>query len=212
MSAFLLFFLLVVPAVLLVHEIGHLMVARWCGVRVLRLSIGLGPELLGFTDWNGTRWALAVFPFGGSLELSDDRNSNIGPAAHTFSNKSLSQRAGIFAAGPLLSLLFAVAIYGLSFVALGEVTLPGTEIGQGEITLLGLMSGFSLSVGLFSLLPIPPLDGGWLALFGIEALTGKPIPESLQKTICAAGISMIFFATMILVLFLAGAAIKLGIL
>jgi membrane-associated protease RseP (regulator of RpoE activity) len=62
---------------------------------VLRLSIGLGPEALGFTDRNGTRWTLAIVPFGGSLERNDDRNYTTVTAAQVLLNKSLNQRAAI---------------------------------------------------------------------------------------------------------------------
>ncbi len=54
------------PIILLVHEIGHLAAARWCGVRVLNISVGFGPELIGMTDWLSTRWTLAALPLGPS--------------------------------------------------------------------------------------------------------------------------------------------------
>jgi membrane-associated protease RseP (regulator of RpoE activity) len=194
------FILLSIPAVLFVHEIGHLIAARWYGVRVLRLSIGLGPEVLGFTDRMGTRWTLAILPFGGSLEMNDDRNSTTVTAAQVLSNKSLNQRAAIYAAGPLLNLLFAGGIYGCSLAIFGEGALLATVSEKPAVVLMSLLSGFSVFVALFSLIPIPPLDGGWLALFGIEALTRKPISEHIQKKLCTGGMAIIVFATMISIL------------
>ena len=68
------------------------MAARWCGVRVLRLSVGLGPEILGYTDQNGTRWTLAALPLGGSLEMIDERDSSA-KSVDTFSQKKPSVNA-----------------------------------------------------------------------------------------------------------------------
>lgn len=144
------FILLSIPAVLFVHEIGHLIAARWYGVRVLRLSIGLGPEVLGFTDRIGTRWTLAILPFGGSLEMNDDRNSTTVTAAQVLSNKSLNQRAAIYAAGPLLNLLFAGGIYGCSLAIFGEGALLATVSEKPAVALMSLLSGFSVFVALFS--------------------------------------------------------------
>ena len=48
-----------------IHELGHFLVARCCGVKVVSFSIGIGPELFGVTDQNGTRWRLAAFPIAG---------------------------------------------------------------------------------------------------------------------------------------------------
>ena len=182
-----------VLAVLLTHELGHLIAARWYGVQVLRFSIGLGPEALGFTDRTGTRWTLAILPFGASLQMNDDRNSI--SSLQVFSNKSLNQRAVIYVAGPLFNLLFAGGIYVCSFAIFGEGALLVSE--KPAVIFMSLLSGFSVLVALFSLIPIPPLDGGWLVLFGIEVFTRRPIPERIQKTICTVGTAMIVVATMI---------------
>ena len=57
------------------HELGHFLVARWCGVRVLVFSVGFGPELLGFTDRHGTRWKIAAIPLGGYVKFFGDENA-----------------------------------------------------------------------------------------------------------------------------------------
>src|SRR5437764_8022551 len=66
-------FLFVLTIVVFFHELGHFLVARWCGVRVLTFSIGFGPQLLGFNDRHGTRWKLSAIPLGGYVKL--DRKS-----------------------------------------------------------------------------------------------------------------------------------------
>ena len=62
-------FLFVLSIVVFFHELGHFLVARWCGVRVLTFSIGFGPELVGFNDRHGTRWKISAIPLGGYVQI-----------------------------------------------------------------------------------------------------------------------------------------------
>lgn len=177
--------------VLLVHEIGHLIAARWCGVRVLRISAGLGPEVLGFTDRLGTRWTLAALPLGASLKMCDDATS---ATADTLSSKSLAQRAAIYVAGPVFSLLLAMVILGSSLALFGEVAMPEAYSEKPEALIASLLGGFSILVASFQLIPILPLDGGWLVMFGIEAVTGRPIAKHIQKRFYVAGLLIVVAA------------------
>src|SRR5580698_6078697 len=68
-------FLFVLSLVVFVHELGHFLVARWCGVRVLVFSIGFGPELMGFNDRYGTRWKISAVPLGGFVKFFGDENA-----------------------------------------------------------------------------------------------------------------------------------------
>src|SRR5438128_11598709 len=68
-------FLFVLSIVVFFHELGHFLVARWCGVRVLVFSIGFGPELVGFNDRYGTRWKIAAIPLGGYVKFFGDENA-----------------------------------------------------------------------------------------------------------------------------------------
>ena len=67
-------FLLVLTLVVFIHELGHFLVARWCGVAVKAFSIGFGPEIYGFYDKHGTRWRFAWIPLGGYVKFIDDDN------------------------------------------------------------------------------------------------------------------------------------------
>ena len=67
-------FLLVLTLVVFVHELGHFLIARWCGVTVKAFSIGFGPEIYGFYDKHGTRWRFAWIPLGGYVKFIDDEN------------------------------------------------------------------------------------------------------------------------------------------
>ena len=68
-------FLVVLTVVVFVHEMGHFLVGRWCGVGVTAFSIGFGPEIAGFTDRHGTRWKLSAIPLGGYVKFVGDVNA-----------------------------------------------------------------------------------------------------------------------------------------
>ena len=74
-------FLVVLTIVVFVHEFGHFIVARWCGVTVKTFSIGFGKEIFGFTDRKGTRWRFAWIPLGGYVKFVDDENAASQPSA-----------------------------------------------------------------------------------------------------------------------------------
>lgn len=118
----------------IIHEFGHYIVGRACGVRVETFSIGFGPELLAWHDKSGTRWRLALFPLGGYVRFFGDANAASAPddvsgltAAEksvAFPCKPLWQRALIVAAGPFINLLLAAFIFAGFIFAYGEVHHP----------------------------------------------------------------------------------------
>lgn len=119
----LLAFIAVIGPLVFVHEMGHYLVARWCGVKADIFSIGFGPELAAWTDKRGTRWRIAALPLGGYVKFAGDMNAAsqadpewlmLPPAerAHSFPAKPVWQRAAIVAAGPLINLIFAVVLLG----------------------------------------------------------------------------------------------------
>ena len=67
-------FLAILTLVVFVHEMGHYLVGRWCGIGVKAFSVGFGPELIGFTDKHGTRWKLSAIPLGGYVKFAGDEN------------------------------------------------------------------------------------------------------------------------------------------
>ena len=68
-------FLLVLTIVVFFHELGHFLIARACGIRVLVFSVGFGPELIGRNDRHGTRWKISAIPLGGYVKFSTRRRS-----------------------------------------------------------------------------------------------------------------------------------------
>lgn len=133
-------FLFVLTIVVFFHELGHFLVARWCGVAVKVFSVGFGPELLGFTDRQGTRWRLSAIPLGGYVKFLGDENAASAPdraaveamsaeeRGRSFAAKSVGQRAAIVAAGPLANFILAVVIFTAIFSVYGrEMVTPRVD-------------------------------------------------------------------------------------
>lgn len=129
--AFALPFLIVLTVVVFIHELGHFLVARWCGVEVKTFSIGFGREIAGFNDSKGTRWRLAWIPLGGYVKFMDDENAASAPSREalekmtpaerqgSFHGKPVWQRAAIVAAGPIANFLLAILIFAIWFGVFG---------------------------------------------------------------------------------------------
>jgi regulator of sigma E protease len=133
-------FLFVLIIVVFIHELGHFLVARWCGVKVKAFSIGFGKEIFGFYDRYGTRWRFAWVPLGGYVKFLDDENSASVPSREAlarmtpaeregaFQTKPLAARAAIVAAGPIANFLLAIAIFTVSYTVMGmHVTAPRVD-------------------------------------------------------------------------------------
>jgi len=119
-------FALALGVLILVHELGHYLVARRCGVMVLRFSIGFGRPLLK-VKWGETEWALAVFPLGGYVKmLGEGSDDEVGEheSHRAFNRQSVGRRFAIVAAGPLANLLLAVALYWGLYVGSNDELRP----------------------------------------------------------------------------------------
>src|SRR3981189_2564760 len=110
-------FLFVLTIVVFFHELGHFLVARWAGVKVLTFSLGFGPELAGFNDRHGTRWKISAIPLGGYVKFFGDDSEASSPSSETLARMSDEDRprsscaskvarpAAIVAAGPIANFL-----------------------------------------------------------------------------------------------------------
>lgn len=340
-------FLFVLTVVVFVHEMGHYLVGRWCGIGVKAFSIGFGPELLGFNDRHGTRWKLSAVPLGGYVKFTGDMNATSTPDASeietlseeerkvAFHTQPVWKRALTVFAGPLFNFLLTIAVFSVLFGTYGrpiiqpvvaevvadsaaeqagfkpgdrfvsvdgnrvesfadvqryvsgrtddqldfvmlrdgkELTLTATprlteqkdalgntirvgvigvatnqEVGQGRVEqygpleavgqavietgsiisrtgqflkrfafgredkcqlggpikiakmsgqaaqlgflwLVNLVALLSVGIGFLNLLPIPPLDGGHLVFYGIEAVTRRPVPERAMEAVYRIGL------------------------
>ncbi|HCB1680085.1 TPA: sigma E protease regulator RseP [Citrobacter braakii] len=125
-------FIVALGVLITVHEFGHFWVARRCGVRVERFSIGFGKALWRRTDKSGTEYVIALIPLGGYVKMLDERAEPVAPELrhYAFNNKTVGQRAAIIAAGPIANFLFAIFAYWLVFI----IGVPGVRPVVGEIT------------------------------------------------------------------------------
>lgn len=117
------FWLLVTLGVLVTfHEFGHYWVARRCGVKVLRFSVGFGRAIWKRTGRDGTEYQVAMIPLGGYVKMLDAREGEVDPSlrAQEFTGKSVWKRIAIVIAGPGFNVLFTIAALWLMFM-LGKV-------------------------------------------------------------------------------------------
>jgi regulator of sigma E protease len=142
MSDFLgsLWWLIVALGVLITfHEFGHYWVARRCGVKVLRFSVGFGKALWMRRDKRGTEWVIAAIPLGGYVKMLDEREGEVDPAEldHAFNRKTVWQRIAIVAAGPFANLILCIFFFWAMFVigrpdyapVIGHVSAAAAESG-----------------------------------------------------------------------------------
>jgi regulator of sigma E protease len=146
-------FLIVIAVVVVIHELGHFWVARWCGVKVTQFSIGFGKgeigfgrELLHFHDKHGTRWSLQSVPLGGFVKFADDQNAASKPdpkaaeglspeeRAQLFQFKPLWQKASVIAAGPIANFILSLGLFSSIFYFSGERVLPPKVAGFTDVS------------------------------------------------------------------------------
>lgn len=129
-------FLFVLTVVVFVHEMGHYLVGRWCGIGVRAFSIGFGPELIGFNDRRGTRWKLCAIPLGGYVKFVGDMNVTSSQPGEegieklsdserkvAFHTQPVWKRAATVFAGPLFNFLLTIAVFAVLFMTFGRSVL-----------------------------------------------------------------------------------------
>jgi regulator of sigma E protease len=125
-------FLFVLTVVVFVHEMGHYLVGRWCGIGVKAFSIGFGPEIAGFNDRRGTRWKLCLIPLGGYVKFVGDMSATSTPVPEgmealtseerkvAFHTQALWKRAATVFAGPFFNFLLTIAVFTVLFATYGR--------------------------------------------------------------------------------------------
>jgi len=154
----LLAFAVAIGVLVVVHEYGHYSVARLCGVKVLRFSIGFGRPLVQWVSpKTGTEWTIAALPLGGYVKMLDERETGTAaiPAAdlpHAFNRQSVWRRFAIVAAGPIANFLLAIVLFALVFatgvtepaavIAAPAPNTPAAQAGfEGGETVVGVRAG-----------------------------------------------------------------------
>src|SRR5258707_14391096 len=148
-------FLFVLTIVVFFHELGHFLVARWAGVKVLTFSLGFGPDLFGFNDRHGTRWKVSAIPLGGYVKFFGDDSEASTPSsdmlaamteeerAGSFHHKKVGPRAAIVAAGPIANFILAIVIFTCLFTFFGK---PSTtaRVDKVEVGSAAEKAGFQV--------------------------------------------------------------------
>lgn len=179
-------FAVVIGVLVVFHELGHYLVARWCGVKVLRFSVGMGKVI-----WSRrfgpdqTEWALSAVPLGGYVKMLDARDDEAGPirpedAAREFTRQSVWKRIAIVAAGPLANFLLAIVILaGLYVHGMPEPASRVSVAPESPAAQAGLRSGDRVT----SVNGEPVRSWGELRWELLEAaMQGKPARLELQRT------------------------------
>ena len=149
-------FLFVLTIIVFFHELGHFLVARWAGVKVLTFSLGFGPELVGFNDRHGTRWKISAVPLGGYVKFFGDDTEASTPSAEalakmteeeqasSFHHKKVGPRAAIVAAGPIANFLLAIVIFTCLFTFFGK---PSTSARVDKVEANSAASAAGFQIG-----------------------------------------------------------------
>lgn len=142
----LLAFAVAIGVLVVFHELGHYTVARLCGVKVLRFSVGFGMPLLKWTmGRDRTEWTVCALPLGGYVRMLDERDETqiVAPEdrARAFNQKSVYKRFAIVAAGPVANFLLAIALY--ASLNLAGVTEPVARIAPPAAGTLAARAGLS---------------------------------------------------------------------
>ena len=194
-------FLFLLCLVVFIHEMGHFLAGRWCGVHVTAFSVGFGPEIFGFVDKRGTRWKFSAIPLGGYVKFKGDLNAASTPdfdAANqmsdedkrsSFPHKSVGQRAFIVLAGPLANFLLAIVIFaGLAMISGRFIADPviGNVVKDSAAERAGLKIGDR----------VLRIDGETISSFtNLQRIVSSSPDVKLAITIDRAGQEMILAAT-----------------
>ncbi|MDG2032948.1 MAG: RIP metalloprotease RseP [Rhodospirillales bacterium] len=191
-------FLVALTILVFVHELGHYMVARWCGVRIEVFSVGFGSELKGWTDKHGTRWKIAAIPLGGYVKMfgegeniSEGEGDKVAERPMTpserdvsFHHKTLCQRAAIVFAGPLINFIFAILAFGVLFTTIGVPS----PVSERPLAIIGTVSAGSAAAnaGLERGDRIVQINGNQIDFFGdlqkiVKANPAKPLLFKIER-------------------------------
>ena len=190
------YFILALLLLVTVHEYGHFIVARWCGVKVLRFSFGFGKVLAHWRDKRGTEYAWSLIPLGGYVKMLDEEEGFVAPAEKhlAFNNQSLWVKIAIASAGPLFNFLFAfcalwlVLVVGIqSFAPMIGRVLPGSIAERGglqaqeEIIALNDKPIFSWRDFQYALMPLVG-SNDTVQITVKSMLNGKQMKRKLELT------------------------------
>lgn len=139
-------FIVALGVLVAVHEFGHFWVARRCGIKVEKFSIGFGKALWQRVGKDGTQYSIAAIPLGGYVKMLDGRVDDVPPElqGQAFDHKTLWQRAAVVAAGPVFNFLFAIIAYWLVFT----IGVPTVKPVVGEVSSYSIAADAGIAPGM----------------------------------------------------------------
>ncbi|KVO95048.1 RIP metalloprotease RseP [Burkholderia ubonensis] len=154
-------FAVAIGVLVVVHEYGHYRVARWCGVKVLRFSIGFGqPVARWVSKKTGTEWTLSALPLGGYVKMLDEREPGPGvkpeELGQAFNRQWVGKRIAIVAAGPIANFLLAILLFSVVFAS--GVTEPAAIIAPPAAGTVAARAGFDGNETIVSIRDVPAGD------------------------------------------------------
>lgn len=186
-------FLFVLTIVVFFHELGHFLVGRWAGVKVLTFSLGFGPELFGFNDRHGTRWKISAVPLGGYVKFFGDDTEASTPStqvlshmtaeeqALSFHHKKVGPRAAIVAAGPIANFLLAIVIFTGMFTFFGKPS-TSARVDKVEANSPAAAAGFQVGDVVLA------IDGSKIDSFAdMQRIVGSEAGEQMTFTVKRGG-------------------------
>lgn len=135
-------FIIIISIIVFVHELGHFLVARACGVKIDEFSIGFGKEIYGWNDKRGTRWKIAALPFGGFVKMHGDASEASTPDTErlelmteeekkiSFHYKPLWQKSLVVLAGPGFNFIFSILVFTMIFFFCGKLQLDAPIVSS----------------------------------------------------------------------------------
>jgi regulator of sigma E protease len=191
-------FLFTLTVIVFFHELGHFLVARFHGIRVLVFSIGFGPELIGFNDRHGTRWKISAVPLGGYVKFFGDENEASVPdpatiAAMTeaerkqsFPGQTVAARAAVVVAGPVTNFILAIVVFAGIFTIYGKpVIVDGKPVVLPRIA--SVQAGSAAAMAGFEVRDlIVAIDGARISSFGdiqqtVSASAGRALSFEIER-------------------------------
>jgi len=200
-AAYVIPFLFVLSLVVFFHELGHFLVARRCGVRILVFSIGFGPEIVGFNDRHGTRWKISAIPLGGFVKFLGDENAASVPdsdaiarmdpseRAQSFIFQPVAKRAAVVVAGPLANFALAIVIFAAVFMLYGKQTMSA-RVDAVQPDSAAAVAGFKPGD------LVVAINGNAVDSFGdMQRIVGESAGDRLAITVNRDGVDRVVEAT-----------------
>jgi regulator of sigma E protease len=174
-------FVVAIGVLVVVHEFGHYSVARLCGVKVLRFSVGFGKPLATWVSKSGTEWTIAALPLGGYVKMLDEREAEAAiPDAdlpYAFNRQSVWKRIAIVAAGPVFNFILAILLFAGVFAA--GVSEPAAILAAPAVNTVAAKAGFEGGETIVSMRDLSTADsisGSASSSVSGDRAVGEPVP------------------------------------